>query len=260
MHPSHRSVPALRIPGDFEPQEALVFGCGQLVKAYPQTFVDFVQCTHERVKLFGVVSARHVRLAEILLSVAGLPSDAVQFLIAETSAMWVRDFSPVSAVSASGKRVFLNFDYRHLHLRNDVSLRRHFEECFDGDFVDVALSLEGGNLLSNGSGLVLTSSTIFNQNAARGDRAFLNTVMISATGCNQWATVSPLNGERTGHVDLLATFLSPTRLVIAQADPSEDEFNAESLDKIASSLDGLISPQQAAWKYFAFRCRGRPTR
>jgi len=234
-----QSSQSFRVPAEFEPLDALVFGCEQLVRAYPQTFVDFVRLTHERVQLFGVVSRRHVRLAEILLSVAGLPKDAVTYMEADTSSMWVRDYSPISAFDEKGRRVFLNFDFRHMNGRNDGELRRVFESCFKGRFVDIPLSLEGGNLLTNGVDLVLTSKTLSYQNSGRSGGGSINQILTAVTGCRRWASVNPLNGERTGHVDLVASFNGPARLLVGQADPNYDPVNARSLDEIASALSGL---------------------
>ncbi len=229
----------IRIPGEFERQESVVFGCGQLVRHYPQTFVDFVALSHERVQLFGVIAPGLLRLARILLATSGLPSDAVTFIPRQTSAMWVRDFSPIAALDRNGHRVFLSFNQEHMRNRDDIGATEMFQTHFPGAFRKVELNLEGGNLLSNGAGLLLSSKTILMQNQLRGDHQKLAAILDSEAGGTQWAAVTPLQGERTGHIDLMATFLSPRLLVVGEIHPSDHAENAATLNGIAASLNGL---------------------
>ncbi|MDF2375589.1 MAG: agmatine deiminase family protein, partial [Verrucomicrobiales bacterium] len=132
---------------------------------YPQTFVDFVSLLHERLPLFGVADPTVIRLGEILLGTAGLPKDAVTFLPLKTSSVWLRDYSPVSAVDRKGNRVLLKFRHDHMKNRDDIGaydvLRRHFRSLGR----EVGIFLEGGNLISNGAGLSISSKTIIRQNS-----------------------------------------------------------------------------------------------
>ncbi|NND50138.1 MAG: hypothetical protein HKN60_07785 [Rhizobiales bacterium] len=229
---------ALRLPAEFEPQEALVFGCGQMVSNYPQTYVDFVRLLHDRVKLYGVAGPADARLAEILLSISGLPTEAVKILVADTSSMWARDYSPISAIDSNGERLFLNPDFQHMRSRSDAEMRAAFEDTFGGKFIDVGLGFEGGNLLTNGAGFALTSKTIITQNSLKCDQQKISNILDEKFACSQWAAINPLNGERTGHVDLVAAFLTPTLLALAQYDPADDAINAQSLDETARALNG----------------------
>ncbi|MDF1738436.1 MAG: agmatine deiminase family protein [Verrucomicrobiales bacterium] len=229
----------LRIPGEFEQQEAIVFGCGQLVRHYPQTFVDFVTLSHERVRLYGIISPGLERLARILLATSGLPADAVSFIPRQTSSMWVRDFSPIGALNRNGERIFLSFNQEHMRNRDDIGATELFESQFHGDFRKVELNLEGGNLLSNGAGLLLSSKTIPMQNQLRGDHNRIAEILDREAGGAQWAAVSPLQGERTGHIDLMATFLSPRLLIVGESDPADHPGNAGILNSMAGSIHGL---------------------
>lgn len=229
----------VRIPGEFEPQDSIVFGCGQLVRYYPQTFVDLIQLLYGRVKLFGVVSPSLVRLAEVLLGTAGLPREAVTFLPQQTSSMWVRDFSPIGALDRRGQRVFLKFSHSHMRNRDDEGMAKLFSEHFPGRTRRISVALEGGNVISNGAGLVVSSKTIISQNSTRMNHAELAEVLDKEGGVAQWACATPLNGERTGHIDLLATFFNPNLLAVAECDSREDPNNASILNDLADAMSGL---------------------
>lgn len=231
----------VRIPGEFEHQDSLAFGCGQLVTNYPQTFVDFVSLLHERLPLFGVADPTVIRLGEILLGTAGLPKDAVTFLPLKTSSVWLRDYSPVSAVDRKGNRVLLKFRHDHMKNRDDIGaydvLRRHFRSLGR----EVGIFLEGGNLISNGAGLSISSKTIIRQNSGSLDLDGIARILDKECGIAQWACATPLNGERTGHIDMLATFLTPNLLAVAECDPREDPNNISILNDLATAFEGLVT-------------------
>lgn len=231
----------IRLPGEFEPQEYIVIGCGQLVQRYPQTFVDLVRLLLGRITIIGIADPAVIRLGQILLGVAGLPKSAVEFFPLKTSSMWVRDFSPIGAVDRKGERVFLKFRHSHMRNRDDIGSAEAFKNNLPGRFRDVDVFMEGGNLLSNGNGFAISSKTIIQQNSQRMSHEQLSQTLEKDAGISQWACATPLNGERTGHIDLLATFLSPTLICVGKVDERDDPNNAPILEDLASALDGYAT-------------------
>ncbi|MDF1660114.1 MAG: agmatine deiminase family protein [Verrucomicrobiales bacterium] len=229
----------VRIPAEFEPQESLVFGCGQLVRSYPQTFVDFVSLLYERIPLFGVAAPDIIQLGEILLGTAGLPKDAVTFLPLRTSSVWLRDYSPFSALDRQGNRFLLKFRHGNMKNRDDIGAYDAIHRNFRGVGRDVGITLEGGNLISNGAGLAISSKTIITQNSRSYDMDGIAQVLDKQCGIAQWACATPLNGERTGHIDMLATFLAPDLLAVAECDPREDPNNISILNGLAEAFEGF---------------------
>lgn len=227
-----------RIPAEFEEQEYIVIGCGQMIRHYPQTFVDLVRLLHERVRILGVAAPSMIPLGRVLLGTAGLPEDAVEYLPLQTSSMWVRDFAPIGAVDRSGRRFFLKFRQNHMRNRDDVGAADLFRTHLSGTIREVPINMEGGNLLSNGAGFGLSSKTIISQNAQRFSHPELSEQLERWAGISQWACCTPLNAERTGHIDLLASFLAPTLVSVGRVDPRDDPNNASILDDIAKALDG----------------------
>lgn len=236
---ARQPVPRAAIPGEFETQETLVFGCGQLVRYFPQLFVDFVRVTHERVQLVGIIAPEWRRLADLLVGAAGLPGDCVEFVCGTTSSVWSRDWSPTFGYDKNGNRCQYYFDRSHMRHRDDVVARKIMQERFPGPAIDVPLTMEGGNFLSNGRGLILTSNTVEHANASRYKRAQISQLIESVFSTNQWAALVQLHGERTGHVDLFATFLAPDFLLLGEVDKYDDKISSDALDNAAAKLDGL---------------------
>ena len=233
-----KEPPRFRMPGEFEPQDAIIIGCSTLVQDAPQVFLNVVRALWQRVRLIGLVdSENRETLGRMLLSSAGLSQDAVRFVRVPASSMWVRDFGPTTVIDDRGGRSFLDFDRRHLRRADVRTATEHLASILGVPHVPVDLSLAGGNLLSNGEGVCLTSSTVILQNSERGrDVEQTGTELCRCLGAERWAYVSPLPGERTGHIDLICAFVSPDTLVVGKADPQQDEDYAERLDKVADHL------------------------
>jgi agmatine deiminase len=228
----------MRMPAEFEPQDAILIGCSTLMRDAPQVFLNIVQALYRRIPLIGLVENEgRETLGRMLLATAGLPADAIQLARVPASSMWVRDYGPTTVIDDQGGRHFLDFDRRHLRPPNVHSATEQLASLLGIPRVPIDLSLAGGNLLSNGEGVCVTSATVILQNS-QGHRTVeqIGTELCAHLGARRWAYVSPLPGERTGHVDLICTFVSRDTLVVGKADPSEDPDYAGRLDKVADHM------------------------
>ena len=97
------------------------------------------------------------------------------------------------------------------------------------------LKLEGGNLLSNGRGVIVTTERFLEQN----DDYNIGQVGIELSrhlNASSIVVLEPLVGEDTRHVDMFATFTSPRTIVVGSYDPAIDPVNAAILDRNAQLL------------------------
>jgi len=234
------AVPGFRIPGEFEPQEAVVIGCAGLIRNMPQVFINMVRALHGRIRVICLVNQDDEVLGEVLLAAAGLPRRAAEFTRLPSVSMWARDWCPIPALDATGQRSLLALELRHLRTSANEEAEPELARIFSSPVVKVPLTLEGGNILGNGEGLCLTSTTIFPKNAVRNlDHSQLGSVLAQYFGATQWAYLDPLSGETTGHIDLFCSFLAPDLVVVGQYSASVDPINAVLLDRAAEILSTL---------------------
>jgi agmatine/peptidylarginine deiminase len=107
--------------------------------------------------------------------------------------------------------------------------------------VQTPLRCDGGNLLSNGEGLAITTYRLFDENEI--DEESMRAILLGSYGLRRVAVLEPLDGESTGHVDMFATFTSPNTVVVGQYDPEIDPENAAILDRNADKLSQLRTAQ-----------------
>ena len=174
---------------------------------------------------------------EALLLVAGATPGNLFFLEYGHEAFWARDFGPWSVVDPDGAVHFVDPTYYPTRYRDDAIptlLAPYFEvEVFRPD-----LDAEGGNIMTNGAGLCVTTSRLAYNNPPLFEFEVAD-VLHDWLGCLRTEFLEPLDDERTGHVDLLTKFVSADQVVVSQYDPLTDPENARITDEAAEHLANL---------------------
>lgn len=156
--------------------------------------------------------------------------------------IWLRDTGPIFARAANGPialRFKTNgwggkFDLPADHTVGDDIARLAGAPVRGFDFV-----LEGGAVEQDGQGTVLaTRQTLLNANRNGWTEAQAEAALSEALGARKiiWLERGLLNDHTDGHVDTLARFVAPGR-VVCQMAAGEDDPNAEILDDIARTLE-----------------------
>lgn len=231
---------SLRLPAEFEPQDAILLGCNELIHFHPETLVQMVSALHGAVRIIGLIeNADEETKVRSLLAEHGLPPGAMQLIQVPLSSMWIRDFGPIFVEDFRGGRRLLDTDYVHQDRPLDDAMPEALAPLLSLARTRVPLALEGGNLLSNGRGLCLTTAALTNWNVARGYNVQqIGTVLRHFFGIKHWIYIRPLLGEPSGHIDMFLTLVAPDLAVLGRLDPKVDSYNARVLDESAQTLAG----------------------
>lgn len=236
------SIEVVSIRAEFNPQSALLLGANELVWHHQQVFTDMVKALHNRLPIIGIVNDENeIELGQQLLNQAGLPPTAVSFIKHPLDSMWLRDFGPLFSRWSDGRVEVIDAIYRNPDERG----QRNRDDAFS-DYIGQVLGLpvrkmplviEGGNLISNGDGIMVTTSKVISQSDGL-PLEQIGRMLKEYLGCRLWVYVQPLQGEPTGHIDFSVTFLRRNLAVVGRIDPSYDPTNAAILDSIANRLTG----------------------
>lgn len=229
------------VPGDFERQSALLLGCNELLPYHPRALLDMASILLGRIPLIGIVdSEEQRRQLLVLLCDWGLPAHLMRFVSLPVKGMWVRDYGPSFVRRPGGGITILDAEYLEVDRRNDDAAPTELASLLRLPVEHVPLTIEGGNLLSNGRGLCLTTTTTITRNAFRGLGADgVTRALARHYGFEEVVTLRPLLSEPTGHVDMFATFVSPDTVVVGEYDPRIDPVNADVLNHNAFALSRL---------------------
>ncbi len=224
-----------RVVAEFEPQAAVLIAWAhgdedlQLVQAdiagKLTQFVDvIIFAPHgESAGVRSTLQAEHVGLTR------------VRIVEVNYDTLWIRDYGPQVLVK-SGRPWLLDFHYADDRSEDDAvpdmlgSLTRTPVQR-------VNLTIDGGNFLTNGQGVIISTQSVYHANADhwRSVEA-AEQVLASQLSAREVVLLEQLVGEPTGHVDMFATFTDARTVVVAQLDHRLDPENAAILDRNASRL------------------------
>jgi agmatine/peptidylarginine deiminase len=148
---------------------------------------------------------------------------------------WIRDYGPLEVQRARGIS-WLDMVYSPDERPLDDAVPTLLGEVFATPHETEQFSLDGGGIISNGDGLCgITEATLEGVQLDTADpdqvESFLETV-----GCRTLARLPELPSESTGHVDMVAQFLSRDKVAIAvPTDDSPTEVK-EALDRARHAL------------------------
>lgn len=229
---------------EFDRQDGIILGCNELAEFHPKVMVDMIRAMAGKVEVYGLVNDATQRQKVIsLLEQNGVAASSVEFLELPAWGMWVRDFGPKFLRNKIGGLTTVDFAYLDRPATdgtirpNDDKIPQRLAEMFRTTVSSVPLSMEGGNLLTNGYGICVSTTQIVAENSHR--KYGLRDVAVLLRdyfGQTQWTYLDHLPPDGTRHVDTFAMFTSPDTIVVASCDPKEDAASAAMLDKAADQL------------------------
>ena len=240
----NRPAKAVGIPGEFERQAALVLSWKSEDLPILGTLLEIGAIASKKAPVVVLVSSPQERQhAELAFNAAKGNRRQIRFLEAPADTIWARDFGPLVVRNADGSAHFLDSDYDNGGRPQDDNIPPLLANAMGARCVRSLLSIEGGNLLSNGAGLCVTTNKSLADNVLRGYEPHqIQPLMKKLFQCKEVAILETLIGEPTGHVDMFATFTAPDTVVVASIDPKDDPVNAAILDRNAKTLAGLTTP------------------
>jgi agmatine/peptidylarginine deiminase len=232
------------MPADFEKQSAILLGCNELLPYHPRVLVELCAALIDKIALVGLVDSEEQRKHVItLLCDWGLPAHLLHFVSLPVKGMWVRDYGPSFVRGRGGDITILDAEYLELDRPEDDKAPSELAALLRLPVSPVPLICEGGNLLSNGQGLCVTTTSLAARNGRRGySPQQTNEVLAQYYGFRQITVLKPLLSEPTGHIDMFATFVAPNVIVLGEYDPKIDPVNADILNENAQILAGGRTP------------------
>ncbi|MCB9759196.1 MAG: agmatine deiminase family protein [Alphaproteobacteria bacterium] len=166
------------------------------------------------------------------LDAAGLLDARVYLEPCALDSIWMRDYGPLFLEDAAGRPVFGDPTYL-VGRDQDDAFPAALGQRLAVPVVEVPLKLDGGNLLPDGEGGCVTTTQLLVRNP---ERDAVEAALTDTAGCARVIWLEPIDGERTGHVDVFLTFAGPGQALLGASDPVEDPDNAAALDRNAEAL------------------------
>lgn len=233
------------VPAEWEPQKAIWTAW----PADPEQWNGDLDAPRRdvagMVRALSSNGANRVRLlvngAEAESSARAALDGCAEFVPAKYGDIWLRDTGPIFARRAGG-RVALRFATNSwggkFELPDDATVGDDIARLAEAAVERFAFVLEGGAVDHDGQGTILTTrQTLLNANRNGWSKAEAEAALREAFGAKAiiWIDEGLKNDHTDGHIDNIARFVAPGR-VVCQAPFGEDDPNAETLDAIARVL------------------------
>ncbi len=171
---------------------------------------------------------------------AALGADA-ELVRARYGDVWLRDTGPIfvrTAQGAASLRFKTNGWGGRFDLRDDATVGSDIAKLAGVPVTQFDFVLEGGAIDQDGEGTILTTrQTLLNENRNGWTEQQAEAALRHAFGAKKiiWIDEGLKNDHTDGHIDNLARFVAPGR-VVCQSPSGADDPNAEALEAIAKVL------------------------
>ncbi len=222
----------LRMPPEWAPQDWLWIGFPHLAEEWP----GVLDAAQEQIADFAnavAASGQEVRLlvrdAANAARAQSLCSSAVKLEQRAYGDIWLRDTGPL-IVARSGQREARRFGFNgwggKYEMPGDETIGAELAEHSGLDLVSSPMILEGGAIDGDGTGLVATTEQCLlhpNRNPGMSKDA-IEEELCRSLGFDRvlWLGEGLINDHTDGHVDNLARFVGPNRMVIPRATGGDD--------------------------------------
>ena len=232
-----------RLPAEFEKQKAIMISLADWQAHHLNVLIELIEKARGHVNLLILYNDKNHYdekpqindLLDILVkSGKGFPH--LRFLNVNLDTIWLRDFGPKTAQTESGGAEVMDFFYDTVRPLDD-DFPKLWADATNARYNLVPWVLQGGNLLTNGRGLAIATTRIFEDNRLpRRDKLIEEKEEIVRQRfmkyCNikELVVLKPLEQEPTRHADMFASFLASDLVLVAQVDRRLDPVNASVLD------------------------------
>ena len=227
--------PEYRLAGEFEQQRGLMLSCSSISTA--SGIRDAIRASAKSVPIVALYGSEgELESAKYALTEAGIRHDAVRYVFLPHDTIWTRDYGPVALSGRTGSQaMLLDTQYPTDGRENDDQVPHEFARSAGLPISTVPWNIDGGNVLSNGRGLLITTTRLLDENPEL-DQSTLKKVLSAYYGATRVVILESLVDEPTGHVDMFATFTSSDCVVMGKYDPNDDPENARILNRNAKRL------------------------
>lgn len=220
--------------GDWEPPRTLV---AAYYPAWSEPLASLIEAALPEVAVCLLISApQQPADVQAWLGGRGVPWASVGLLQAALDSPWIRDYGPLQRSGPGGANaMWLDTQYNATR-PNDDALPRQLASAFAVPLESVPVVLDGGALSGNGAGLCAMTWSTFQVAGLRLTDAVGLDRFLLRVGCDALAVLPGLTMERTGHVDMLAQFVSRTGVMVAELAAAAQPDDAANLQEAVIAL------------------------
>ncbi|MEI8270092.1 MAG: agmatine deiminase family protein, partial [bacterium] len=201
------------------------------IKNIETIYLNIISLLHtgEKIKLL-VSSQKEEEKVKKMMVDFGIDLSKITFFQASYIDVWIRDYGP-TFIKNDKEKFWIKWRYdgyggKFPELLPDNEVFLVLKDKMDFKMIQVDIALEGGAIETNGVGTLLTTEECLLENRNPGKSKQENNVFIAKLIGDTnviWLKYGLLNDHTDGHIDELARFVSPTKILCAYEDDVNNE-------------------------------------
>jgi agmatine deiminase len=252
-----------RMPAEWEPHEATWLAWPEDRVTFPgrlervrRRYIEIIAALHTGEAVNLAVRNKETRArVRAALKARGVDLGRVNFHVWDYADVWFRDYGPTFILNREEGKVavvqwrFNAWGGKYPPLLKDANVPYFISERLGLPLFMPGIVLEGGAIDVNGQGTVLTTEQcMLNPNRNAGlDRKDMEQYLAEFLGADRvvWLKRGLAGDDTDGHIDNLARFVGPEKVVCAFEDNPRDENHAvlkENYDTLRASFDVIRLP------------------
>ena len=236
----NRNNPYYKMPSEWEPHSAIWLAWPYDTETFPDrvgkveaVFAEIISAVQmsEEVELLVLNEEMKARASDFI-NRAGADALKINFHITDYADVWLRDTGPIFVKDSAGKIVITKWIFnawgnKFPELLKDGDIPEKISEWENLPIVRPGVVIEGGAIEVNGQGVCLTTEQcLLNKNRHPGQtKADIEKFLEHYLGIRRtvWLKEGLVNDHTDGHIDELARFVSPNKIVCAYEEDENDE-------------------------------------
>ncbi|NHI94524.1 MAG: hypothetical protein EAX96_18680 [Candidatus Lokiarchaeota archaeon] len=241
---THSSFKIKKFPAEFESQGAVFIAWPSFYREVWDNYAKLVKNLKSATKVYLLVNNEYWHRAVItyLFQKGVIDLQNVKFIYVVTDEPGIRDYGPTSVIAEGDQPVFIysKFDLTRLgfpYQANNAKAAIKLGEYLNVSTYHIPIILEGGQILSDGTGTIFTMEEVLISNKI--DFSTLEKLMNKYYGAKRIVVFPQVDGSPGGHIDPLIKFLNEETVLVAKC-PSWYSMH-EGLENMANILSTLKS-------------------
>ena len=148
----------------------------------------------------------------------GVNTDNCEFLIAQSNSIWTRDYGPWFIFNGDDVQGISNHTYNRPSRPYDNMIPLRFGEAYDIPVYDLPLTATGGNYMSDGMGISMSTNLIYNENGSLSISQIENYVQ-TWLGVYDYDVLPDILTGGIHHIDCWAKMLNPGTILAKRLSP-----------------------------------------
>ncbi|HNW71831.1 MAG TPA: agmatine deiminase family protein [Candidatus Paceibacterota bacterium] len=211
---------------------------GDKIKNIEKIYLQIIFHLHkdEPVKLL-VLNKEKEEKVKVMMQEFGIDLSKIIFFHVEYFDVWMRDYGP-TFVKKENKKAWVKWNYdgygmKFPELLPDNKVFLTLKDPINLEMIEAGIALEGGAIESNGNGVLMTTEECLLLNRNIGKNKEENELIFKKLlGIEKviWLKRGLVNDHTDGHIDEIARFVSPLKILCGYEENKEDE-NYERLNE-----------------------------